>query len=534
VPLPEGGNTAWPPRQLDPVFARIDSWDAWYTGDPDHLADIYGTTYAHGFDTTSRNRLTNHPSQYRGGVVGRIARWFWGTPIPLGEQRAKLHIPLASDIAAKSSKLLFAEPPTFKAAKTSAQDRLDTLLGHSFRATLLEAGEVCAGLGGVYLRAMWDSDISDKPWMHPNHADTAVPEWKGGRLRACTFWRVLEDDGNRVVRHLERHEPGAILHGLYEGTADKLGQKIPLNEHTETDEYTELVEDGDRIETLIKDLTVRYVPNMRPNKYWRKIPAACELGRADIAGAEPMLDALDEVWTSLLRDIRLAKGRVIVPDAYLQNNGPGMGATFDAEREVYSALSMLPHPGSQTPITVAQFAIRFEEHLGTARELSQAIVQDCGYSGETFGFQTQGGLKTATEVAADQEDTYLTRGHKTLYWSPALVEMSSVLLQLDNAHFGGTADVEEPDIEWPDGVAEDLETIARTVQLLDAAAAVSTRTKVEMVHQDWDKVRIDEEVKAIEGRPVENPDTFTGGQIVVNRPQQTEDEQGAGGEQPEA
>lgn len=532
MPLPEGGNTAWPPRQLDPVFARIDSWDAWYTGDPDHLADIYGNTYAHGYDSTSRNRLTNHPSQYRGGVVGRIARWFWGTPIPLGEQRAKLHIPLASDIAAKSSKLLFSEPPTFKASTTATQDRLDKLLGHSFRATLLESGEVCAGLGGVYLRALWDSDISDKPWMHATHADSAVPEWKGGKLRACSFWRVLEDDNNRVIRHLERHEPGAILHGLYEGTPDTLGRKIALTDHEATIEYADQLDDGDYIETKIKDLTVRYVPNMRPNRLWRRIPAACELGRADIAGAEPMLDGLDEVWTSWMRDIRLAKGRIVVPDAYLQNNGPGMGASFDAEREVYSALNMLPQPGSQTPITVAQFDIRVEEHKNTAHELTAAILRDCGYSLQSFGL-TGDVAVTATEVTARERDSFLTRGHKTLYWSPALTEMGSVLLQLDNAHFGGTSDVEEPEIEWPDGVAEDPEKVARTVQLFDAANAVSTRTKVEMIHPDWPKDRIDKEVEAIEGKPVENPDTFTGGQIVVNRPPQ-QDEQDAGGEQPEA
>jgi hypothetical protein len=534
VPLPEGGNTAWPPRELDSVFDRIDSWDAWYTGDPDHLADIYGSHYSHGFDTTSRNRLANRPSQYKGGVVGRLARWFWGTPIPLGEQRAKLHIPLASDIAAKSSKLLFSDPPTFKAKNTGTQDRLDKLLGHSFRATLLESGEVCAGLGGVYLRALWDSDISDKPWAHATHADTAVPEWKGGKLRACTFWRVLEDDGSKVVRHLERHEPGAILHGVYEGTADKLGRKMALTDHEATTEYADVVDEDSSIDTKIKDLTVRYVPNMRPNKYWRKIPAACELGRADIAGSEPMLDALDEVWTSWMRDIRLAKGRIIVPDVYLQSNGPGRGASFDAEREIYSALSMLPKPGDAASITVAQFDIRVQEHKDTARELSQLILQDSGYDGETFGFQSKG-LKTATEVAADQQDSYLTRGHKTLYWSPALTEMASVLLQLDNAHFGGRSEVEEPEIEWPDGVAEDMETIARTVQLLDAAGAVSTRTKVEMVHSDWDKQRVDKEVEAIEGKALEDPATFTGGPIVVNRPQQpAEDEQDAGGEQPEA
>ena len=43
--------------------------------------------------------------------------------------------------------------------------------------------------------------------------------------------------------------------------------------------------------------------------------------------------------------------------------------------------------------------------------------------------------------------------------------------------------------------------------------------------------RVDAEVKAIDGQPVENPDTFTGGPIVVNRPAAGQD---AGDEQSKA
>lgn len=525
MPLPDGGNTThWPPRQLDPVFARIDSWDAWYTGEPDHLAEVYGSQYASSFDATSRARLINHPSQYRGGIVGKLARWFWGSPVPLGEMRTKLHVPLAADIAAKSSKLLFSEPPTFTTENTGTQARLEELLDDGFRAMLLEAGETCAGLGGVYLRAVWDKDVADKPMLHASAADVAVPEWRWSTLQACTFWRILEDDGTRVVRHLERHERGAIFHGLYEGTPDMLGRKIPLNEHDGTTEYVDQVVDGDRIETGIQGMTAGYVPNMKPNRLWRKIPQACELGRADISGVEPLLDALDETWTSWMRDIRIGKGRIVVPDAYLQSNGPGRGAAFDAEREIYSGLSMLPQPGATVPITVAQFAIRVEEHERTTRELTAAILRDAGYSQQSFGMTGDVAI-TATEVSAKERESFLTRGHKTLYWTPELARFGEVLLELDREHFGGKAEVERPKLEWPDGVAEDPEKTARTIQLLDAAGAVSTRTKVEMLHPEWDKDKVDKEVGAIDGQAVENPDTFTGSPITINRPNQDSDQE---------
>lgn len=56
-----------------------------------------------------------------------------------------------------------------------------------------------------------------------------------------------------------------------------------------------------------------------------------------------------------------------------------------------------------------------------------------------------------------------------------------------------------PDVEWPDGVSDDPEALARTLQMLEGAEAVSTRRKVELLHPDWDGQRVDAEVKLIEG-----------------------------------
>lgn len=515
MPLPAGGKTTWPPKELEHVQARIASWSAWYSGNPDELSGIYGGTQdrAHEF--------LNRPAQYKGGVVGALARWFWGAPTPQGEQRTKIHAPIAGDIAAKSAKLLFSEPPAFtmpkahgaeKSASTTTQDRLAELVDDSVHASLLESGEVCAGLGGVYVRAVWDRNMSDKPWLSSVHPDAAVPEWRWGRLSAVTFWRVLAEDGNTVVRHLERHEPGSILHGVYEGTSEHLGQVVPLANYSETASLAAGMVEGNRVVTGVPRLTAVYVPNMKPNRVWRNNPSAAHLGRSDFSGTEGFMDSLDEIYTSWMRDIRLAKGRAFVPDAYLQNNGPGRGASFDAEREIYATLNMLPSANGPAQLTLHQFAIRVEEHARSAQEWLIRIVSDSGYSPQTF---LQGDVAvTATEVVARERQSFLTRNHKILYWRPALAEIIETLLMIDAVRFGSGVTPEQPDIEFPDGVAPDPEATARTLQLLQAAEAVSVQTKVEMLHPDWDEVRRDDEVKRIlgeSGRLVEDPGTFRGG-----------------------
>lgn len=526
MPLPESG--AWPPPDLAPVTERLASWSAWYSGDADALSTVYGGTGT-AFDPTSAARLRNHASQYRGGVVGTLARWFWGAPLTAGERRAKLHIPLAGDIAATSAGLLFSEPPAFTLGETAdkvSEDRLHELLDDTWHAMLLEAAEVCSGLGGAYLRTVWDHDLAKRPWVDVVHADNAVPEWRHGRLTAVTFWRVVEQDNARTLRHLERYEPGAILHGLYEGDATNLGRQIPLVEHSATEPFAEGLTNGDTIETGVPRLAAAYVPNMRPNRLWRTIPRAVHLGRSDYAGVEPLMDALDEVWTSWMRDIRLGKARLIVPQDYLQTAGPGQGASFNPDQELYTALDIMQTPdGPMAPITPVQFAIRVEEHSRSARELHDQIAEQCGYSAQTFGSQGDVAL-TATETQARQRKSFVTRGHKILYWKAALADIVEVLLAVDREQFGSKVTPDRPSIEWPDGVATDPEAQARTLQLLQAAEAVSTETKVAMLHPDWPKPRIDAEVESIHGvtgQTTANPEAFLNSAIGANVPPRQQD-----------
>ncbi|OPF82342.1 hypothetical protein VT50_0207215 [Streptomyces antioxidans] len=326
----------------------------------------------------------------------------------------RLHIPLAGEIAQTSADLLFADTPVVTVADTAAQDRLDVLLdAGGVPELLLTAAETAAPLSEVFLRVTWDKAAApDRPLLTTVRPDQAVPEWSFSIMQTVTFWRVLPSTSSTVWRHLERHERGRILHGLYEGTDDQLGRRVPLTEHPDTAGLAaSLSEQGDSIETGVDMLTAVYVPNIAPNRRHRDAP----WGRSDLQGVHDLLDtldtldALDEAWSSWLRDIRLARARLIVPDGYLRSNGPGRGATFDDDREEWQTLP-IPPTEQGNGITLSQFAIRVEEHRTTAEAIVRQATTAAGYSPASVRLDGDGAAVTATEIAAGDHRSMVTRG----------------------------------------------------------------------------------------------------------------------------
>jgi hypothetical protein len=502
----------WPPPEFNPITMQMRAWDAWWSGDPDKLQWTYynlgdnspvGRSY---FSTTGEAGLPMpRPGQFRGGLLGSVSYTFWGSPTPPGEKRSKLHVPIASDIASTSADLLFSKPPVVTASNPANQDALDGLMDDGMHATLLDAAENCSGLGGVFLRVTWDTDVSDEPMIDVVPADAAVPMFSHGKLLGVTFWRILSDDGSTVVRHLETHAPGqnAIFHNVYVGDQTDLGRVYPLTDFPETAQFAQYLSEGNAITfpDMPQDAsTVVYVPNMRPNKIWRDLgPAVAPLGRSDFSGVEILMDALDEAYSSWQRDLRLAKARLIVPQQYLDNIGRGKGAVFDPDRQVYSPVSMMTSNGGTNDIMANQFQIRVSEHQQTCAEYINRIVQGAGYSGQTFGeYDSQGSAMTATEIRARERKTEITRNKKLLYWRPAVRDILYGWLAVKRAVFNdASVSPERPEAEFPDSVTPDPLEVAQAAGALAQADAASKETLVRMVHPDWGDEEVHREVKMI-------------------------------------
>ncbi|WP_329223494.1 phage capsid protein [Streptomyces microflavus] len=475
--MPPAGS-AWPPPRMAAVYREMRRDAMWYAGDPNRLAALADRRENGSEARNGRRRLgRQQPADF-----------------PRKRER-RLHIPLPGDIATKSANLLFADMPTITApnkdTNTFLGDALDTMHLHEL---LLGAAEQAAAVSGIFLRLTWDKDIlPDRPIPTTVQPDNALPEYAFGILRAVTFWRELDGgDTQTVYRHLERHEPGRIEHALYEGTPDNLGRAVPLAEHTDTAGLIgSLGSDGVSVETGIKMLTATYVPNMTPNRLHRSSP----YGRSDYAA--PIHDqfaALDDVWTSWMRDIRLARARLVVPDGYLTSMGPGQGAAWDDDREVYSGLNMPPNENGG--LTLAQFKIRVEEHQRTAEAVTRKAVESAGYSAQSFGLEGGGQAITATEVDARDKDSTVTTGRKAGYWKSRLPDFLWAYQLLAVEQFGARVSPERPTVEFR-LAAESEQSKATTLELYARAGAVSTATKVKYRSPEMEQADVDAEVAAI-------------------------------------
>lgn len=493
MPLPVNTETSdWPPRPWQPLQHDLDEAAVWYGGDPHQLAAFY----------VNRNQL--RPSE---------RRFSWGRQkVADVAKPTQLHIPAASDVAATSADLLFGEEAKLTipdaheenagSEAMDAEDRLQELAEYNaLSAQLLEGAEVCAGVGGIYLRPVWDQEFVDFPILDIVHGDQAIPEFRWGRLTAVTFWRVVQVTGSTYVRLLERHEDGIILNGLYVGTRDKLGAKVPLASLAEFNEP--VLDDQINLPAGIDGLVCRYVPNVLPNRRHRGWP----VGRADTAGAETLMDALDETWTSWMRDIRLGKMRIVADREAFTNGSPalgtgeqrGGGAWLDTDREVFTLLDMGPTSVSSGghPITPIEFKLRVQEHADTALALFERIVTTAGYSAQTFGLHGDGSEATATEVRAREGKSLRTKSRKQRYWEQAVADVAFNLLVIDREVFGSDIVPIRPRLNFSDSLINDPQTTATTVELLARAQAASTETLVRMVNPDLDEAEVQAEVQRI-------------------------------------
>ncbi len=501
MPLPTRTDAEWPPKAARPFITDTLEADAWWTGDPKKLAAFYGNGTLQATRAGLRDRLWGRSSAGDGRTDNRI------------------HVPIASDIAQCGADLLFSEDATWtipgaheETAVEGAKDAEDRLAGIAadvnLGAVLLEAAEVAGGLSGVYLVPGWDQDLARHPLLHVMTPDRAVPTWTLGHLSAVTFWTDLLNEpqatGRVVWRHLERHEPGVIFHGLYVGSADKLGAQVPLDRHPATRGYADQVDL--KVEIGWDRLLPVYVPNVRPNRKHRGVP----VGRSDCAGSESMMDALDETLTSWQRDIRLGKARLVVPEEFLDRRGKGGGAGFDHDREIFSPLEMDPSHMDKAGITPVEFKIRTDEHAATAADLTDRIIRSAGYSPRSLGI-AGGAQKTATEVTADTSLSERTTGRKQRYWAPALSDLSESLLAIDRAKFDGRVEPQRARVDFADMASMDIRDVASALNLINLAKAASIETRVRMLQPELEQAEVEAEVAKIqaeEGVQVGDP---TGG-----------------------
>lgn len=459
----------FPALPWQPVYTQYALHRAWFSGSSERLANIYAS-YLNGYGLPFYERVAQK------------------------ERAALVHVPVAGDIARLSASLLFSEEPTIAiegsdaigtlpAPIQAASDRLHELLCvNGVVRRFREAAESCAAMGGVLWKINVDREVSPgAPILSIAQADAAYPEFRHGRLVRCTFWTVEKESADDYTRLLERYDPGRVTTQRYRGTLGTLGAPEGAPEI---------------VETKVPALLCGYIPNMLPNRMFSN-GVGMHLGQSDISGLESLMDSLDEVYTDWLRDIQLAKHRIIGDKTMFEVKD---GAKrFNLDTQVYEGLDVVGNVGASLSdqLAMTDFAIRSEDHLRTFTATLRTIYAMAGYAFTASGMEESGQIESGKALKVRDRKSFVTRNDKAGYWEEALEEACFRLLQVDAAQFNGPAPL-PVEVELSDSVDPDPLEQAQTIELLNRAQAASVETLVGMLHPKWSAQKRDEEVQRLQ------------------------------------
>jgi A118 family predicted phage portal protein len=481
----------WPPMDLE--RHKMKEHSTWYSGEAELLANFY-------FDNDLQNFL-----QLNYGTKNNNK--FWARQIK-NDSQFFIHVPVANDISETSSAFLFGETPLVRFNSDSedmkeAQSTLDKMLTESgFYQKLVEGAEVASAIGGVFIKIAWDSELSEWPIPVIAQCEQAFPEFKFGKLVKVTLVYEVSNDGSTVHRLAETISKGKIENVLYRGSSDNLGNKVSLSECEATKGLKENVDTADV-------MTCFYVPNMLPNKLNRQSP----MGRSDYHGIETLMDALDEVFSAWMVDVQIARGKIHVPSGYVKELDGGK-TKFNIDTMAYEELDIDPTAMTK-PIEATQFAIRSAEFEQTCLNLLDRIITSAGYSPQSFGLNIAGRAESGTALNVRERKSFSTTSKKQSYWEPAIKEMAKSMCVIYNSFLGGKLINDlEVNVEFMDSVSNNLTEVSNSVKTLSDAKAISTDTKVRMVHPEWSDELVQEEVERIlndeqAGMPMDNPEDLT-------------------------
>ena len=426
-------------------------------------------------------------------VSGNGKDSFWRS-----DERIKLHVPIAADLASLSAGMIFAASPEITCEHEQTQQRIADIMGKAgLYSIFLQAAELASVYGGVFLKWTWNKDADKFPRLIAVPADAGLPRFIGSKVAEIVFWNTVKEDENGGVWRLQEvYKPnGHILSALMKGDKNNLGMEVSLNSIEETKGILPDANSG------ADCMLAFYVPNMLPNRARPYLP----FGRSDFEGLYGLFDALDEAYSAMQRETRMTKTTVIVPAEYLRrrdaifddDNCKASDFVFSNGTGAFTALD-IDSDRASSPITVVNPEMRAESRISVCENLIRQILSLAGYSPQSAGIDVEGRAESGTALNVRERKSIRTTEVKKTFWWHAINDIIRAMLRLDKAVFkSGVNPEEEITVELPANNQPDISQLAEIVEQLERAGAASVETKVDMLHPEWSEEQCAEEVERI-------------------------------------
>jgi len=368
----------------------------WFLGSEDLLADFYNN------DAPSYIQINTRESYYYSNVASDIRVVHSGFPSLLSYTKAKMlvsgGISALVKVDGKDSEKKN-EEATMELDDINDDNKIDNLIVNS--ATTQSWGKKFAWKISI------DKDVTDYPILEKVTPFNYNAIYERGRLKAIVFNEEFSVDKTDFVLHeiySKTNGSGTIVYELYQ-----VGKKELIQVSLESTERTTDLEDK-----VFKGFDFIFAGEKVANK-------------SDYQGLVSEFDALDEVWSQLMDEIRKGRNESYIPENLAQ------GKTFDKFRKNYTVVGTDDRENGANKIENVQPSIRTDEHTKAINALKMNILTLFGLSPITVGIAEDIGSNSSGDALAKREMASIrTRNHEIKEWDEFLQDMYYKVLNAYN------------------------------------------------------------------------------------------------------
>lgn len=412
---------------------------------------------------------------------------------------------LALQIAELSSSYLFGRDVKFKILddkndlkEDETRTLNDWLETQNIEDMKSEIGVTLSGLGGCSIKL--NLDKTGSPILKVIQPDEFLPVFLGGNLIELHYFTLLQTfentayflvekretsiTGNLIITYLLKKANTSSMSISYQ-TTDGFKSAEPAtlenldNEVADRLRSSGLVLDTPIISTL-KGLGSVYIKNKSFNAKYR----VNTFGMSDLSSVRSLLTELDYISTQYLEEFRLGKNKIIASTQMMGSDIIGnkkflLDETMFFEKQGSGDLK-------DDKMEIIQFNIRVTEYETKMQSMKDKILMKAGFDAGLLTVDGSGGFKTATEVIAETDITFKTMDKKR---SIAIKPLTDVL-QFGAESLGIQGKVK---IELPPVQQNNMSTLTENVAKAETAVSMSVKTKVEILHPEWEPEQVIEE-----------------------------------------
>ncbi|MBQ7912966.1 MAG: hypothetical protein IJ308_04365 [Clostridia bacterium] len=325
---------------------------------------------------------------------------------------------------------------------------------------------------------------------------------------ACVTYRLFTFDGDKERECELLSIPQTSESFFFDGRGNQKGIALDENQRF--------------VYTGLKGMLAFEKPNKAPSQ---EFPSS-NYGASDYEGALDEFDALDEITSANVREIRTNETKRYIPDVMLpRDDKTGEPLPFDEFADCYVKVKGDSDQDAENKIDVSEISDKTASYLEKWKSSLSIVCNKAKISPYSLGITWLEAVGPSAESQLERNKTTIDmRKGKLELWTPLLEELLLRALQLNTWMRKEVNEIRErqkgvPDIEFTEAntsiqldfgeyVEEGVSTRITTWGGAKTQRVASTNEAVRQIHPDWTEKQIEDEVNIIrfeDGVSVDNP-----------------------------